>query len=112
MDVADAKSVALVRLGARLVDEREDGPGEQGPRSREVNRHHALQVVDVLRVSIRGPPEVEVGLCLHADLVGQRIPGLLDELAGARPLLRQGPSVDEGSTQTTSNRTALVGARI
>ena len=39
----------------------------------KVNRHDALQVVDVLRVSIRGRPEVEVGLCLHADLVGQRI---------------------------------------
>src|SRR5262249_2913477 len=103
LDVADAEGVTLARLGAGLVDEREDGSIEQGPRA-EMNRHSGLEIEDVLRVSIRSCPEVEVGLCLHTDLVCEGIAGVLDELVGVRLLLRQRPSLHQGKQRKSQQQ--------
>jgi hypothetical protein len=64
----------VIRRVALLVDEEDDGPGDQRPVVGQAEGHHRLKVHRVAEAVVaRAAAEIEVVLERHADQAGNRI---------------------------------------
>ena len=79
---ADAVDPAVERVGNRLGDNRNDGPGDQVPVGAQGDGDDRLDVEDVLGPVLRAGSEVDVVLERDADQLGHRVLGLLGEIFG------------------------------